>query len=85
VTLSPSATSQFLEREFLQDDPVKFARLAGRRSPVDSLVMATRGELSRSARYRELLAPMDLGDERVVRLSWSCRATLMDLPILRLR
>jgi hypothetical protein len=57
------ATSQFLEREFLQDDPVKFARLARGRSPVESLGMATKGELARSARYREMLAPMDLGDE----------------------
>src|SRR5215212_1499943 len=57
------ATSQFLEREFLQDDPVKFARLARGRSPVDSLGMATKGELARGARYREMLAPMDLGDE----------------------
>ena len=57
------ATPQFLEREFLKDDPVKFARLARGRSPVDSLGMATKGELARSARYREMLAPMDLGDE----------------------
>jgi DNA-binding CsgD family transcriptional regulator len=57
------ATPQFLEREFLKDDPVKFARLARGRSPVDSLGMATKGELARSARYRELLAPMNLGDE----------------------
>src|ERR687889_1412314 len=57
------ATPQFLEREFLKDDPVKFARLARGRSPVESLGMATKGELARSARYREMLAPMDLGDE----------------------
>ena len=57
------ATPQFLEREFLKDDPVKFARLARGRSPVGSLGMATKGELARSARYRELLAPMNLGDE----------------------
>src|ERR687893_7950 len=57
------ATPQFLEREFLKDDPVKFARLARGRSPVDSLGMATKGELARSERYREMLAPMDLGDE----------------------
>src|SRR5215210_8893722 len=37
------ATPQFLEREFLQDDPVKFAQLARRRTPVDSLGMATKG------------------------------------------
>src|ERR687890_664377 len=57
------ATPQFLEREFLKDDPVKFARLARGRSPVESLGMATKGELARSERYREMLAPMDLGDE----------------------
>src|SRR5215213_1862248 len=57
------ATPQFLEREFLQDDPVKFARLARGRSPVESLGMATKCELARSARCREMLAPMDLGDE----------------------
>ena len=55
------ATPQFLENEFLEDDSVKFARLARGRSPVDSLAVATRGELARSPRYREILAPMDLG------------------------
>src|SRR5919199_1989268 len=59
----PRAPSQSLEREFLKDDPVKFAQLARGRSPVDSLGMATKGELARSARYREMLAPMELGDE----------------------
>jgi DNA-binding CsgD family transcriptional regulator len=57
------ATPQFLEREFLKDDPVKFVRLARGRSPVDSLGMATKGELARSPRYQEILAPLDLGDE----------------------
>ena len=57
------ATSQFVENEFLKDDSVKFASLARGRSPVDSLGVATEGELVRSPRYREILAPMDLGDE----------------------
>jgi DNA-binding CsgD family transcriptional regulator len=57
------ATPQFLENEFLKDDSVKFARLARGRSPVDSLGAATGGELDLSPRYREILAPMDLGDE----------------------
>jgi DNA-binding CsgD family transcriptional regulator len=57
------ATPQFLEREFLKDDPVQFARLARGRSPVESLGIATKGELALSERYREMLAPMDLGDE----------------------
>src|SRR5918911_310951 len=45
------ATSQFLENEFLKDDSVKFAGLARARSPVDSLGVATKGELVQSARY----------------------------------
>ncbi len=57
------ATPQFVENEFLQDDAVKFASLTRRRSPVDSLGVATKGELDLSPRYREILAPMDLGDE----------------------
>ena len=35
------ATPQFVENEFLEDDSVKFARLARGRSPVDSLGVAT--------------------------------------------
>jgi hypothetical protein len=57
------ATPQFLENEFLKDDSVKFASLTRERSPVDSLGMATSGELARSPRYQDILAPMDLGDE----------------------
>src|SRR5918998_6213950 len=57
------ATAQFIENEFLKDDSVKFVRLARGSSPVDSLGLATKGELARSPRYREMLAPMDLGDE----------------------
>ncbi|HYQ84379.1 MAG TPA: GAF domain-containing protein, partial [Rubrobacter sp.] len=57
------ATPQFVENEFLIDDSAKFARLARGRSPVDSLGVATKGELDLSPRYREILAPMDLGDE----------------------
>src|SRR4028118_160560 len=35
------ATTQFVENEFLQDDSVKFARLARSRSTVDSLGVTT--------------------------------------------
>jgi len=56
-------TGEFLENEFLRDDSVKFACLARGPSPVDSLGVATKGELNRSARYQEILAPTDLGDE----------------------
>jgi hypothetical protein len=57
------ATPQFLEREFLKDDPIQFTRLARVNSPVGSLSMATKGGLVRSPRYQEILAPIDLGDE----------------------
>src|SRR5829696_5917642 len=57
------ATPQFVENEFMQEDAVKFARLARGPSPVGTLGTATRGELVRSTRYQEILAPMDLGDE----------------------
>jgi len=57
------ATPLFLEREFLKDDPIQFARLARGRSPVDSLGMATKGELTQSPRYQEILAPLELEDE----------------------
>jgi DNA-binding CsgD family transcriptional regulator len=57
------ATSQFVENEFLKDDSVKFVSLARASSPVDSLGVATKGELVRSPRYQEILEPMDLGDE----------------------
>jgi DNA-binding CsgD family transcriptional regulator len=57
------ATSQFLENEFLREDSVKFVSLTQAPSPVDSLGAATKGELDRSPRYQEILAPMQLGDE----------------------
>src|SRR5918996_4682829 len=57
------ATPQFVENEFLEDDSVKFVHLARGLSPVDSLGAATGGELASSPRYREILAPMGLGDE----------------------
>ena len=57
------AASQFVENEFLQDDSVKFTSLARGRTPVESLGVATRGELDLSPRYQEILAPLALGDE----------------------
>src|ERR1051326_4724308 len=57
------ATQQFLTNEFLQDDVNKFFELARRRDPVDSLYQATTGQPERSARYREILAPIGFGDE----------------------
>jgi hypothetical protein len=42
---SQSITTQFAENEFIEEGAVKFARLARGRSPVDSLGVATKGEL----------------------------------------
>ena len=56
-------TSAFIENEFLHSDVNKFAWMARNNTPVMSLVEATQGELARSQRYREILAPQALGDE----------------------
>jgi DNA-binding CsgD family transcriptional regulator len=58
-----SATPLFIENEFLQEDVNKFAWMARHNLPVGNLVQATQGELERSQRYREILAPLALGDE----------------------
>ena len=57
------ATPQFLENEFLHDDVNKFSWLARGPIVVSGLVQATEQELERSPRYREILAPLALGDE----------------------
>jgi DNA-binding CsgD family transcriptional regulator len=57
------ATRQFLENEFLQDDVNKFVQLARSERPVNGLYLATEQEPGRSPRYRDILAPLGLGDE----------------------
>jgi DNA-binding CsgD family transcriptional regulator len=57
------ATPQFLQNEFLQDDVNKFSWLARSATPVGGLIQATRRELEQSPRYRDILAPLALGDE----------------------
>jgi len=57
------ATPRFLANEFLQDDVNKFRSLAAARSPVDWLDHATARHRPASARYREIMAPLGLGDE----------------------
>jgi len=62
------AASLFLENEFGRDDVNKFASLASAADPVSSLDVATRGHRAGSARFREVLAPLGLGDELRVAL-----------------
>jgi DNA-binding CsgD family transcriptional regulator len=56
-------TPQFIENEFLHDDVNKFSWLAKGITPVGGLIQATHQELEQSPRYREILAPLALGDE----------------------
>lgn len=58
-----TSTPRFVENEFLQDDANKFIDLARTQVMVRSLSDATRGDLSQSRRYREILLPLRLGDE----------------------
>jgi hypothetical protein len=57
------ATPRFLVNEFLQDDVNAFRSLAREAHPVGDLDAATQHQLERSPRYRDILAPLGLGDE----------------------
>jgi DNA-binding CsgD family transcriptional regulator len=63
-----AVTAQFLDNEYGRDDVNKFARLAVSADKVGSLDGATHGDRIASARYREVLAPLGLGDEMRVAL-----------------
>jgi DNA-binding CsgD family transcriptional regulator len=58
-----TATAQFLDNEFGHDDVNKFQALAVGPSRVSTLDRATRGQRTDSARYRDIMAPLGLGDE----------------------
>jgi len=58
-----SVTPLFLDNEFGQNDVNKFARLADQTDPVRSLDGATNGDRHASLRYRDVIAPLGLGDE----------------------
>jgi DNA-binding CsgD family transcriptional regulator len=54
---------QFLDNEFGQDDVNKFQSLVTGARHVATLDSATHGDRAGSARYREIMAPLGLGDE----------------------
>jgi DNA-binding CsgD family transcriptional regulator len=58
-----TVTPLFLENEFGRRDVNKFAALAETAPAVSSLDRATHGDRASSARYREVMAPLGLGDE----------------------
>jgi DNA-binding CsgD family transcriptional regulator len=49
--------------EYLQDDVNKFASLLDEPTPVGTMAEATKGQLDRSPRYREVLQPFGFGPE----------------------
>jgi DNA-binding CsgD family transcriptional regulator len=61
--IPPESAQRFLANEFFDPDVNKFRSLAFARSPVEFLDRATRGDRSVSTRYREIMAPLGLGDE----------------------
>lgn len=61
--LPPDAAPRFFEVEYSEDDFNKFAELARRPRPVADLSEATGGDLSRSARWREVFHPLGLDDD----------------------
>lgn len=60
---APEETPAYVSNELLQDDFNKFSDLASSQKPVNTLRIATRGDLARSQRYREILEPVGLGHE----------------------
>lgn len=61
--LPDEAAPHFFEVEYSQEDFNKFAELARRNDPVGDLAEATGGDLSRSARWREVFQPLGLDDD----------------------
>jgi DNA-binding CsgD family transcriptional regulator len=61
-TLQP-AVAAMVTNELLESDVNKFVHLARGGRPVNTLYTATEGEPARSARYRDILRPMGLGNE----------------------
>jgi DNA-binding CsgD family transcriptional regulator len=62
------AAPLFLDNEFGQSDVNKFASLSMAPDPIRSLDDATQAQRQTSARYREIMAPLGLGDELRVAL-----------------
>ncbi|MEO8898980.1 MAG: helix-turn-helix domain-containing protein [Candidatus Dormibacter sp.] len=64
----------FLENEFIADDVNKWVDVAHHRDGVRTLLEATGGVMSRSARYTEIFHPLGFGDElrAVFRVQGSC-------------
>jgi DNA-binding CsgD family transcriptional regulator len=64
----PGSFARSLEFEFLRPDYARFASVMRRPRPVAALSAETGGELRRSPRYREMIAPAGARDE--LRVAW---------------
>lgn len=60
---TPDTWQPYIDNELMQDDFNKFTVLARTRYPVSTLKTATRGDITCSRRYREILEPDGLGHE----------------------
>ena len=78
-----AATPLFLDNEYGRGDVNKFAALAEAADPVGSLDRATRGQRPDSARYREVISPLGLGDELRAALISGKAVLGRDLPAPR--
>jgi DNA-binding CsgD family transcriptional regulator len=58
-----AAIPAYVTNELRGEDANRFTELAKRKSPVATLYTATRGDLRRSPRFREILEPVRQGDE----------------------
>jgi DNA-binding CsgD family transcriptional regulator len=69
-----STIPYFVRNELLEDDVNKWTALARTRPGVRSLAQATAGDLAASARFRDVFAPLGLGDElrAVLRAGGAC-------------
>jgi DNA-binding CsgD family transcriptional regulator len=61
--IPPETVPYFIENEYFGDDANKWTALARDRAGVATLARATGGELTASARYRDVFQPLGLGDE----------------------
>ena len=61
--LPTQSAPAFLHNEFMTDDVNQFAAVAAEPRRMHTMYAATGGDMSRSARFREILEPLGLGDE----------------------
>jgi DNA-binding CsgD family transcriptional regulator len=61
--MSNEASQSLMYNELMQDDVNKFKDFARAKMPLGTLFGATRGVPERSIRYRDIFAPIGLGDE----------------------